>query len=104
VLDSCHSGALSGPDFKPGPMGDRSFGQLSYDKGMLVLVATQSENFDWGTLELGDQNIQFPHFIADLSEPTSHQYPRSSKSQHSLTSPISLSRTDRPSEVYASVR
>lgn len=32
VLDSCHSAAVSGPDFKPGPMGDRGFGQLSYDK------------------------------------------------------------------------
>ena len=57
VLDSCHSGAVSGPDFKPGPMGDRGFGQLSYDKGMVVLAATQAENVDWGTLELGDRSL-----------------------------------------------
>jgi hypothetical protein len=57
VLDSCHSAAVSGPDFKPGPMGDRGFGQLSYDKGMLVLVATQAENFNWATLELGDRSL-----------------------------------------------
>lgn len=57
VLDSCHSAAVSGPDFKPGPMGDRGFGQLSYDKGMLVLVATQAENLNWATLELGDRSL-----------------------------------------------
>ncbi len=57
VLDSCHSGAVSGPGFKPGPMGDRSFGQLSYDKGMLVLAATQEEQFDVGNLELGNRSL-----------------------------------------------
>jgi|GEM_PF-1664128 len=57
ILDSCHSGAVSGPNFKPGPMGDRGFGQLSYDKGMLVLAATQAENVAWGTLALGDKSL-----------------------------------------------
>ncbi len=38
-------------------MGDRGFGQLSYDKGMSVLAATQTENVDWGTLELGDRSL-----------------------------------------------
>lgn len=38
-------------------MGDRGFGQLSYDKGMLVLVATQGENVAWGSLELGDRSL-----------------------------------------------
>jgi hypothetical protein len=57
ILDSCHSGAVSGPGFKPGPMGDRGFGQLSYDKGMLVLAASQAEELDWGTLELGDRSL-----------------------------------------------
>jgi Caspase domain len=57
VLDSCHSAAVAGPNFKPGPMGDRSFGQLSYDKRMRVLTATQAENVAWGTLELGDRSL-----------------------------------------------
>jgi WD40 repeat protein len=57
ILDSCHSAAVSGPNFKPGPMGDASFGQLSYDKGMLVLAATQAENVAWGTLELEDKSL-----------------------------------------------
>jgi hypothetical protein len=50
ILDFCHSGAVTGPGFKPGPMGDRSFGQLSYDKGMLVLAAAQAEQLDTGSL------------------------------------------------------
>jgi WD40 repeat protein len=57
ILDSCHSAAVSGPNFKPGPMGDAGFGQLSYDKRMLVLAATQAENVAWGTLELGDRSL-----------------------------------------------
>lgn len=57
ILDSCHSAAVSGPNFKPGPMGDAGFGQLSYDKGMLVLAATQAENVAWGTLESEDRSL-----------------------------------------------
>jgi hypothetical protein len=41
VLDTCQSGAsVGGSGFKPGPMGDRGFGQLVYDKGMRVICAT----------------------------------------------------------------
>ena len=41
ILDSCHSAGLPGRDFKPGPLGDRTFGQLAYDKRMMILAATQ---------------------------------------------------------------
>jgi len=41
ILDSCHSGAVPGKDFRPGPLGDPGFGQLSYDKGMQILTASQ---------------------------------------------------------------
>jgi len=42
IIDACHSGAsVDDGHFKPGPMGDSSLGQLAYDKGMLVLAATQ---------------------------------------------------------------
>jgi hypothetical protein len=57
ILDSCHSGAVTGPRFKPGPMGDRSFGQLSYDKRMRVLAATQSDSSAWGSLQQGDISV-----------------------------------------------
>jgi len=57
ILDSCHSAAISGPDFKPGPMGDPGFGQLAYDKGMLVLVATQADNVAPGSLKLDDRSL-----------------------------------------------
>jgi hypothetical protein len=41
ILDSCFSASVSGKYFKPGPLGDKSFGQLSYDKGMMLLAASQ---------------------------------------------------------------
>jgi len=48
VLDSCHSGAVSGKEFRPGPLGDPGFGQLSYDKGMQVLSASQPTQTEKG--------------------------------------------------------
>ena len=43
IVDDCHSAAaIEGTDFKPGPMGSRGLGQLSYDKGMRILTATRS--------------------------------------------------------------
>ncbi len=44
IIDACRSEAFKGEGFKPGPMGDPGLGQLSYDKGMRVLTATQGEN------------------------------------------------------------
>ncbi len=45
VVDACHSAAsVQGDGFKPGPMGSRGLGQLSYDKGMRVLTSTQADN------------------------------------------------------------
>jgi len=48
ILDTCYSAAAFRPEFKPGPMGDRGFGQLAYDKGMQILFATQANNVAWG--------------------------------------------------------
>jgi Caspase domain len=55
ILDSCHSAAAPGREFRPGPLGDASFGQLSYDKGMQILTATQPDKTARATLvqELG---------------------------------------------------
>jgi uncharacterized caspase-like protein len=45
VVDACHSAAsVEGEGFKPGPMGSRGLGQLSYDKGMRILASTQAED------------------------------------------------------------
>lgn len=45
IVDACHSAAsVQGPGFKPGPMGSRGLGQLSYDKGMRILTSTQADN------------------------------------------------------------
>ena len=43
ILDSCHSGAAPGRAFRPAPLGDPGFGQLSYDKRMLLLAASQPD-------------------------------------------------------------
>jgi len=50
VLDSCHSGAVPGKEFRPAPLGDPGFGQLAYDKGMEILSASQpaqTEKGEW---------------------------------------------------------
>lgn len=45
IIDACNAEwAVKNNNFKPGPMGSRGLGQLSYDKGMKILVATQSAN------------------------------------------------------------
>jgi WD40 repeat protein len=43
VIDACHAAAVTGKEFKPGPMGSRGMGQLAYDKGMRILAATQPD-------------------------------------------------------------
>ena len=48
VFDACHSGAgVDQATFRPGPMGDPGLGQLAYDKGIRVLVATQADDVAW---------------------------------------------------------
>lgn len=45
IIDACHAGAVvEQTGFKPGPMGDRGLGQLAYDKGMLILAASQGDD------------------------------------------------------------
>ena len=45
IIDACHSAlAVESADFKPAPMNSRGLGQLSYDKGMQILTATQADN------------------------------------------------------------
>ena len=45
IVDACHSAAaVQGQGFKPGPMGSRGLGQLSYDKRLRILAATQADN------------------------------------------------------------
>jgi WD40 repeat protein len=55
ILDSCHSGAAPGREFRPGPLGDPGLGQLSYDKGMQILSASQPDQTDRGEWVSGGQ-------------------------------------------------
>ncbi len=43
IIDACQSAASVGNEFKPGPMGARGLGQLAYEKGMRILVASQED-------------------------------------------------------------
>ena len=46
IVDACQSAAsVQAEGFKPGPMGSRGLGQLSFDKGMRILAASQSDEF-----------------------------------------------------------
>jgi WD40 repeat protein len=53
IIDACQSAAAVEGDgsFKPGPLGNRGLGQLAYDKGMRVLVASQATD---GAVESGN--------------------------------------------------
>ena len=53
ILDSCYSGAAPGGGFRPGPLGDTSLGQLSYDKGMQILAAAQPDKPALASLRVG---------------------------------------------------
>jgi WD40 repeat protein len=53
ILDSCYSASAPGRGFRPGPLGDRGFGQLAYDKGMLLLTAAQPDRPAIASLRLG---------------------------------------------------
>jgi len=46
VVDACQSAAaVVGEGFRPGPTGSQGLGQLAYDKGILVLAASQVDQF-----------------------------------------------------------
>jgi len=56
ILDACHAAAaVNVRDFVPGPMDSRGLGQLAYDKGLAVLVATQADDvaIESGRLQQG---------------------------------------------------
>lgn len=54
ILDACESAAaIKGPDFRPGPMGDGTLGQLAYDKQIYVLAAAQPSQDAIGIETLG---------------------------------------------------
>jgi uncharacterized caspase-like protein len=44
VLDTCQSAAVGGDGFRPGPMGDRGFGQFVYDRAARVICAVDEDS------------------------------------------------------------
>ncbi len=54
IIDACQSGAsVEGEGFKPGPLGSKGLGQLAYDKGLMVLAASQANDFALESEKLG---------------------------------------------------
>jgi WD40 repeat protein len=60
VIDACHAAAVTGNEFKPGPMGSRGMGQLAYDKGMRILAATQPDTTA-AEVNYTDQKLKIRH-------------------------------------------
>jgi WD40 repeat protein len=75
ILDSCHSGAASGADFRPGPLGDPGLGQLSYDKGMQILSASQPAQTEKGEWITGGEGRTL---LVDALETVARQNPQDS--------------------------
>jgi WD40 repeat protein len=78
ILDSCHSGAVPGRQFRPGPLGDPGFGQLSYDKGMQILSASQPTQTVQGEWVTGGEGRTL---LVDALETVAREYPEHSFGQ-----------------------
>lgn len=63
ILDSCHSAAVPGRNFRPGPLGDPGLGQLAYDKGVLILTATRPNKLALATLREGGGRSLLPEVL-----------------------------------------
>ena len=60
IIDACHSAAsVEGSGFKPGPMGARGLGQLSYDKGMRILASTRADDLAWESESIREGLLSF---------------------------------------------
>jgi WD40 repeat protein len=44
IIDACQSAALAGKEFRAGPLGDQSFGQLAYNKKIRLIVGAHSDS------------------------------------------------------------
>ncbi len=75
ILDSCHSGALPGRTFRPGPLGDPGFGQLSYDKRMTLFAASQPTQTELGVWVTGGEGRTL---LVDALASVAHRNPSQS--------------------------
>ena len=73
ILDTCHSGAVPGREFRPGPLGDPGFGQLSYDKGMIILTASQPTQTERGEAVIGAEGRTLLVHALDSVAQVNHQ-------------------------------
>jgi hypothetical protein len=81
VIDSCHSAAVAGQDFKPGPMDSPGLGQLAYYKQMRILSAAKANR-------LAKENSHLQHGLltyALLNEGLDQHQARASSDNGPLT-------------------
>jgi hypothetical protein len=107
VLDTCMSqGAVASAasEFKPGPFGSRGLGQLAYDKAMLVLAASQTDEFAVGLGRLKHGLLTYT-LLEGLEPAGAGRPPRAAGEGGRLTlSGLLRYAADRAPEVYSAAR
>lgn len=77
VIDACYSArSVQQPWFKPAPLGGRGLGQLAYDKQMLVLTASQADDFAYEYQQLRHGQLTYALVIEGIIEQMADHRPR----------------------------
>ncbi|MDD2721809.1 MAG: PQQ-binding-like beta-propeller repeat protein [Gallionella sp.] len=80
IVDACQSAAsVQGDGFKPGPMGSRGLGQLSFDKGMRILAASQADEYALENDQLKQGLLSFSLVTDGLDAFNADREPKDSK-------------------------
>lgn len=77
IIDACHSAAVIGEDhLKRGPLGLGGLGQLAYDKGMMILAASQSDAVALEADVLGHGLLSYALFRKGLDAQLADHWPK----------------------------
>src|SRR4030095_2554881 len=77
VIDACNSGqALEAEEKRRGPMNSKGLAQLAYEKGMYILTAAQSFQFENEAPRLGHGFLTYALIEEGLKTPVADQEPR----------------------------
>jgi len=105
IVDACHSVAsVENGEFKPGPMGSRGLGQLAYEKGMLLLAASQAEDVALEPQELKHGLLTYALALDGLEAKQADWKPRMARSIWRSGSPTGKSGFQRSIRKYWRIR
>jgi ankyrin repeat protein/uncharacterized caspase-like protein len=77
IIDACNSAAsVEGKDFRPGPMGSSGLGQIAYNKQMMILTASQAEEFALESDQLNHGLLTYSLIEEGLKSQSADQLPR----------------------------